>query len=387
VRSGGQVVILGGGPAGCATALSLLGEGVDPDALLVVEADHFERTRVGESVPPDTRSTLAALGVFEGFLQQGHEPSLGSASSWGAEELGYNDFLFNPQGCGWHLDRQRFDAWLAAEVEARGVELKRGFRFTDVIDSGDRGVEVVLRRGGELCQRVSTRFVVDATGSRGVFARRMGARRRELDRLVSVAAFMHLRESSAFARLTFLEAVEYGWWYTARLPDHRVATAVTTSPGLYQSHHFNQPRVWLEHLSGTRHIAQVLSDCTPIDNSYSVHLAPSFVLDRVHGDHWIAVGDAASAYDPLSSQGIYKALHGGLHAGRALWSHLHHPERGALQDYQAAIEAQFVQYAEQRGYFYRREQRWKEAPFWRERQLTDLRESSDRPHGAGPPLW
>ncbi|MGW2088752.1 LodA/GoxA family CTQ-dependent oxidase [Streptomyces sp. NPDC001880] len=39
--------------------------------------------------------------------------------------------------------------------------------------------------------------------------------------------------------------------------------------------------------------------------------AHSTHLDRVHGDGWIAAGDAAVAFDPLSSQGILTALYTG----------------------------------------------------------------------------
>lgn len=40
-------------------------------------------------------------------------------------------------------------------------------------------------------------------------------------------------------------------------------------------------------------------------------------LDRMRGDHWIAVGDAALAFDPLSSKGISNALYIGLCGARA----------------------------------------------------------------------
>src|SRR3546814_9328047 len=36
------------------------------------------------------------------------------------------------------------------------------------------------------------------------------------------------------------------------------------------------------------------------------------------GDAWMAVGDAAQAYDPLSSQGMDKALRTGSHAGQKI---------------------------------------------------------------------
>ncbi len=336
-----SVVILGGGPAGCATALSLLAAGVDPAQIVVLEAGRYDRDRIGETIPPETRPVLARLGVLDAFLEQGHEPSHGSASSWGSDELGYDDFVFSPYGHGWHLDRRRFDAWLAAEVEARGVEVHTGVRT-------DEGIE-----------RAS--FVVDATGVRSHYARRMGARRREHARLVCVSAFFRVPEGVEFPRRTLLEAVEYGWWYCARLPNRRVAVVVATSHALFKQRRFDRPRAWLEALVRTRHVIGWLSACEPEPGSLSVCTAPSFVLDRAHGDRWLAVGDAASAYDPISSQGILEALSGGLDAGPRIAASLDGDE------HQRQLERRFDAYAQQRAYYYAQEGRWPNSSFWRER--------------------
>jgi len=102
-----DVVVLGGGPAGCAAAIALRQHEVD--RVLVVEAGHYEAERIGEGIPPDTRTLLQRLGVWNEFLKEGHDACLGSCSSWGTAELGFNDFLFNPLGNGWHLERKRFD--------------------------------------------------------------------------------------------------------------------------------------------------------------------------------------------------------------------------------------------------------------------------------------
>jgi flavin-dependent dehydrogenase len=346
-----SVGILGGGPAGCATALSLLAAGLDPSEIVLIEASRYERDRIGESIPPDTRQLFAELGVLEAFLGQAHEVSHGSASSWGSDELGYNDFVFHPHGHGWHLDRRRFDAWLAAEVRARGVECRIGTRWER--------------------ERVDARFVVDATGARSHYARHMGAKRHDLDRLVSVSAFFCLPEGAQFSRLTMLEAVEYGWWYAARLPDRRIAVALATSHGLLKQHRFDRPRAWLEALVGTRHIVGQLAACEPEAGSLSICTAPSFLLERAYGDHWLAVGDAASAYDPISSQGIFKALTDGLSGGRRIVEFLA-GRRDALADHQQDLEQRFEAYARQRAYFYDLEQRWPDSPFWRERVAAKL---------------
>jgi flavin-dependent dehydrogenase len=359
-----DVVVLGGGPAGCATALTLNNENVG--RVLVAEASGYEQPRIGESVPPDIRQLLQQLGLLDRFLAEGHDPCLGSCSSWGSDELGYNDFIFNPFGNGWHLDRRRFDEFLAREVQQRGVELRGRTKFLDVLSHGGDGVRLRLSGPDGDCE-VTAKFVVDATGKRSLFARRCGARRRDLDRLISVSAFFDLPEQSPFARLTFLEAVEYGWWYTARLPGQRIAVAVATSHELYQHHRFDEQLVWLTSLAQTRHIAPALAECRFVPGSLVVCDAPSFVLDHLHGDHWLAVGDAASSYDPISSQGIYKALADGLGGGRAIAAHLGgNPQ--ALAEHQAHVERRFGEYERMRAYFYNLERRWETAPFWQSRQ-------------------
>lgn len=341
-----RVVILGGGPAGCATALSLVAAGLEPGGIVVLEAGRYDRDRIGETIPPESRKVFAELGVLDAFVEQGHEPSHGSASAWGSDELGYDDFMFSPYGHGWHLDRRRFDAWLAAEVASRGVEVRTG-----------------VRGGGEI---EHAEFVVDATGVRSRYARRMGARRREHDRLVCVSAFFRLPEHAEFPRKTLLEAVEYGWWYCARLPNRRIAVVVATSYSLFKQHRLDRPRAWLEALVATRHAIGPLAACEPEPGSLSVCTVPSFMLDPVHGDHWLAVGDAASAYDPISSQGIVKALSDGLDAGPRIAEFLA-GDADALAPRQQRLAQQFAEYLRQRAYYYGQERRWPDATFWRSR--------------------
>jgi flavin-dependent dehydrogenase len=366
-----RVAILGGGPAGCATALSLIAAGFDPAEVMLFEASHYERDRIGESIPPDTRQLFAELGILESFLGQAHEPCHGSASSWGSDELGYNDFVFHPHGHGWHLDRRRFDAWLAAQVQARGVECRNGLRFRDVIEHGEDGALLSLGDVSGERERVRARFVVDATGARSYYAGRMHALRRDLDDLVSVSAYLRLSSGAEFPSRTMLEAVEYGWWYTARLPDRRIAVALATSRGLFKQHRFDRRQVWAEALAGTRHIAGLLDSCEPGASSFSILRAPSFILERAYGDHWLAVGDTASMYDPISSQGIFKALADGLAGGRRIAEFLG-GRHDALVDHQQELERRFDEYARQRAYFYAKEQRWPDAPFWRERVTVKL---------------
>jgi flavin-dependent dehydrogenase len=358
-----DVVILGGGPAGCATALALGRLGVS--RVLVVEAGRYDAVRIGESIPPNTRIVLAQLGVWEDFLKEDHEPCLGSCSSWGADALGYNDFLFNPLGNGWHLDRRRFDAFLARTACERGATWYTGTRFEACERSAD-GFQ--LRLGGDAQTRsLGARFVVDATGMRSCFARHMGAGRRFLDQLLCVTAFFELPGSANFSKLTMLEAVEYGWWYAAKLPNRRLAVAVASDPEIIKRNALRRRDDWLGHLEETNHIAVELAGCRFLDHSQTICAAPSFLLDTVAGHGWLAVGDAACAYDPISSQGIHKALADGVHAAQAIAACLGGSDVG-LGEYRSSVASRFAQYLANRNFFYGLERRWPASSFWTRRQ-------------------
>ena len=78
------------------------------------------------------------------------------------------------------------------------------------------------------------------------------------------------------------------------------------------------------------------------------------------------MGDAASSYDPISSQGIYNALLEGSEAAEAIVSWMA-GKAGAFEAYGSAIAERFTGYLRVRNHLYRLEQRWPLAPFWARR--------------------
>ena len=74
----------------------------------------------------------------------------------------------------------------------------------------------------------------------------------------------------------------------------------------------------------------------------------------IAGDTWLVVGDAAAAFDPLSSQGVAWALESGLMAATVIDSRLRGDQR-ALAGYASEVKAEFVRYLELRANYYDRE--------------------------------
>jgi flavin-dependent dehydrogenase len=95
--------------------------------------------------------------------------------------------------------------------------------------------------------------------------------------------------------------------------------------------------------------------------------APSGRRKKVFETDWVAVGDSASSYDPLSGRGIVKALRHGQAAAQAIDARL----RGDPTDmdhYAAQVQREFEEYARQRRSYYSLEQRWTDQPFWQRRK-------------------
>lgn len=335
----------------------------------ILEAGAFRRERVGESVPPDFRRLLARMGLLEEFLREGHSPCLGSRAAWGQDALGYNDFIVDPQGPGWHLDRSRFERFLAREVERRGIGIARDTRCREVFRTDAGGFLLKLEAAGGQ-QSITADFVVDAGGLQAPIASRLGARRRVDDQMIVAAVFVDLSaDANPFDGTTLLEAAQEGWWYTARLPAGRAVIAFSCDAETLRARRLDQRAGWKAAVDSTRHVAPLLEGATWRHERPIRLLAASSLLEPCAGEAWLAVGDAASSFDPLSAQGLHKAFSQGLAAADALAGCLR-GDASALAPYRRLVEGSYAQYWQQRSYFYGLEQRWPTSPFWRRRQAA-----------------
>jgi flavin-dependent dehydrogenase len=358
------VAIVGGGPAGCATALALQREGLAKTCLICPEAE--SRVHLGESLPPDSRRVFQDLRVWEEFLQDGHSRCLGTCSAWGSSELGFNDFLLNRDGFGWHLERARFDAFLLANVKSRGIRVLES-QVVACTTRPEGGIRLRLQGHAGASSTLDAHMVVDATGQRSTIARQVGARRGFLDRLTFVYGFLDATDSSSSLQMTMLEATDAGWWYLAPLPGQRIAVAFATDPTLVRDQALHAQDRWMAALLRTRHVASRLEGCRFLRGGLTIRVACSGLLAPVAGPSWLAVGDAAASYDPLCAQGIQRALESGLKAAKSIAKSLG-AGGSTTSEYAEAVVAGFNEYRVNRNNMYKLETRWPDSPFWRRRR-------------------
>ncbi len=372
-----DVVVLGGGPAGLATAISVRQE--TNASVLVVDAGPREQERMGESCPPDVVLPLDRLGVLEAFRNSTHEPCPGYASMWGSDRVGYNDFIVNPLGPSWRLDRRLFDAMLLDRAQALGVQVAWSTRFQGIEERsqplGGHGYALRLARGssvqgtnldhaGTEAQLVHARFVVDATGPEARFAQAMGIHKVVDDWLYATVRFATVLEGSG-TRQVQLEAARDGWWYHARLPSSRVVSMVVTEKEFVPRLRSGNYAGFEEALSQTSFVGPSTNQLDLEDRTYHTRSIRTGRLPVVAGVDWMAVGDAAASFDPVAAQGIYKGLNHGLIAGRVVAARL--ASAPVPVDFASYVDRQYDAYRENRHHVYGLERRWAASPFWRNR--------------------
>ncbi len=365
----GTIAIIGGGPAGSSTALSLLKSGKYDVCLF--NAKQRSTIKIGESIPPAATPVLERLGASHCLSEHTHMACSGSVSIWGADTPGYNDFWLNPEGKGFHLNRKQFDQQLYQAAQSRGAECFDGWRLHSVIQQTS-GFELLFQLENGEEKRVNAAFVVDASGQGACFARRLGVVRNVLDEVISLCAIFPLTQNLQMSNRTFAEAVENGWWYAARLPGNRIIVALTSDDRVIKDQDLKNPEKWNQQLNKTRGLKDwlppMLLQQLP---ELQIKAAPSAILSRVTGINWLAVGDAASSYDPLTSAGITKALMQGEQAGTAIARVYQEKNNQALNDYQDIVFHQFSQYAALRSQLYWAERRYHKLPFWQRRHLLN----------------
>ncbi|UYO92246.1 NAD(P)/FAD-dependent oxidoreductase [Pollutimonas sp. M17] len=388
-----DVVIVGAGPAGAATAITLAKFG---QRVLLLEERTSPSFKLGESLPP------TSIGLVKHFLGEldGPEQNLpglfrtaGNVSLWASEQADIADFFFTLTGFGLCVERLAFDEALRSKAASAGAALLKGVRFESCMRLTDPLFNWQLTlRSEKQSERHRARYLVDCSGRRAVVARALGIPLvPNDDRLFAYAQWFSCAGEDD-DRYTRVEAAPQGWWYSNRLPgaenkETRRLVVLHSDKDLPAAKMAARRQGFDQLLDDSMHIAPLLK-ARGYQASGEIRGAPanSQRLRDFVGDAWMAVGDAAQAYDPLSSQGMDKALRTGSHAGHMIHYALTDLAQGAaaldggntyIQQYDEQQRQLWHAYLKQRDFYYQAQPRWSDQPFWQRRRHADTPRAAD----------
>ncbi len=354
------IAVIGGGIAGAAACVSIARAGLRP--LWLAPPPDRTTDPIGESLSPAAGPILEALGLGGLLASPRHRRSNTTFSAWGSSVLAERSAAVHLEGPGRVLDRHAFETDLAEAASARADRVP--LAVAHAAADGD-GWALTLADG----QRRRAAFLIDASGRSALVGRALAAYRR-IDRQVAATALLPHRDAEVEPTpATLIEAVADGWWYAALLPDGRLSLAYFSDPDLLPADLTRDLATWRRLIARTRHVGRWVADAGfGVEAPPRLSSAGTTRLDPpagtlTNGAGWAAVGDAAAAFDPLSSHGMTTALWTGARAGRAAVDALA-GRRETLALYADAVARGFDNFLVQRAALCARERRFADAPFW-----------------------
>lgn len=343
------VAVLGGGIAGAAAALRLAQGGSPPVWISGAPRLGF---KPGEHLSAAALPLLKTLGSDALLRAEIHRNAHGTYSAWGSALLAERNAIVQLEGPPIVLDRSAFEIALTAQAIAAGAQrIDR-----DVVDLRITDQAWSLNLGD---RTVTASFIFDATGRKALVASKFSPRF-QADRLTCQYAIFDAPRGIIPRPVTLIEAEERGWWYLSVLADRRAVVNFYTDADLPEF----ENSALAQEARQTKAVSAFLSDygyepCGPTRRiaTNSTWIAPAI------GPGWAAVGDAAAAFDPLSSHGMTTALWTAIQGADAFLDR----DRTQMQIYAESVAKGVQDYLIARQRVYAREQRWPDRPFWMRR--------------------
>ncbi len=370
-----QIVVIGGGPGGSTAATLLARQGFE---VTLFEREVFPREHVGESLLPASIPILETLGVIDEIEAAGFTPKFGATMVWGRD----------PEPWSWHFAetnasyphayqvwRPSFDQMLLRNAERDGVEVREGWRVTDVAFEDGRPTSLTVESPAGDSHTLEADWIVDASGQTGFIARRLDMREHD-DFFRNLAVYSYYRGAERLpepdAGNIFIEAYEHGWTWAIPLPDDVMSVGVVVDAAWGGSRLTEQPLgdFFSDQLSLTGKTSEMLARAELIEDPRVIR-DWSYTSQRLVGNGYILVGDAACFIDPLFSSGVHLALSSALLASAYVTSALRDPEmrEPAAEVYTQLYMQQYHQFREMAALFYA-SNRTSDSYFWEARRIV-----------------
>jgi len=301
-----EVIVVGGGPAGSATAIHLAEAG--HEVLLLDKASFPRHKACSEFINPASVQLLGELGVLDDVMRAGAdrmETMIVHAPDGGRFPVSFAQAEPGRHALG--LSRYRLDHILLERAKAAGVTVREHAHVRKVYSNDGRvtGVEATID-GGRTRLRAS--LAIGADGHNSVVSRDLGldVSYRWPDKTGFIA---HYRGVTGLDHHGEMHVGSHAYAGLALLEDGLTNVAVVASARNVAARSGSIDEFFSGALDAIPAIARKLDGAVRVGGIRGVG-SMARRARRTTGDGYLLVGDAASFLDPFTGEGIYEALKG-----------------------------------------------------------------------------
>lgn len=352
-----EVIIIGNGIAGITLAVLLQRKGIS--FTLLHRKEEKPPFALGETLPPSAMPLLQQLKLLSVFEKNAYLKTYGYHSMWGSSRV--TDINFYHQNLfknGLKINKHQTLEALRSEIKEHMISYSKGF---EIIHEA-HGSTVVLAKN-EGIKIVQGKILVDATGRNRAVLQKLNIQSTIHDELVAVSCHIPKIKHPKLTHEVYVESFKDGWGIVSALNETENICTIYTHKGHEILSRLKEVSQWKTALAETTYLKDFLVETEHI--KFKGGNANSSVANQTAGTNWLALGDAAMSFDPLSSHGITNAVFTSAKAATTIEKKLLEADPDAFFEYDKTMKAIFEQYLESKNLLYRQETRWKDSEFWK----------------------